>query len=1179
MAMKLKDIFARDITRHINPAVVVGQLDKEHVDQEIREYVFTGDIIGNLFKFINAIANKREGKTGIWISGYYGSGKSHFIKYLFYCLNQATRKEAFENYKEALKHSKDIDELSEVTLSNVQLIENKLDKLEVQEIIFNIDYVSQHIKNNNTITRILFNELNAKRGYNKTNIAVALLIEKRLDQKGQLAAFRDRVKEVVGEEWTSETVTNHIQLKLGKIIDIAAEFDSDIDKETLRTAIKSDRDFTIEELVAELKAYIQTKPDDYRLVFLMDEVSQYIGNNTDLLLNLQTIVEGFGEHLQNKVWVVCTAQQDLSNLVNEAGNRSDGFGKIMGRFETLISLDSQDAAYITQKRVLDKSTEGVKALTQYYKDNKGAIENQFVLGHSLYQGYSDAEQFYLAYPFIPYQFRLISDVFSSFSRVGFVGEGVKNTERAILGITHYTAQKQNQQDIGYFISFDNFFNDNFQSNLTHAARAVLDRARHIDFDTEIKPFAYRVINVLFMVSNLEESISISFPASVENLSLLLLNDVKTVKAELQGKVQEVLDILVDNNIVQVTEGKYRFLDDEGIKIANSVAQTDVNMHVRLKYFYENFIKKSLKPEPSVKLENRNIKVNLAIDEKDESTGGEFKIKFVVYDPTDPEQQALNISANELQININEWLNTNHDFRKDFLQYCRTTKHLEDNRSSATGAKVKTMEEFSQNNIKLLRDLQIRFEKAWGQISYTSGQRVIPAHTIAASNPAARYQEMVSKHLELVYKHHSWSSSFAQSNAELQTAITSSLAMATLDNELNIAEEEVNNRITQLGNEMNLTDIVKSFEKAPYGWKDISTLHIVFNIVRKKHRALYYLNDEMELKQFFDKAINATSRNSIEVKSTKEYNQADIDTFKKSVKNIFVSYNFKAGQVVPEMMADFHDFLKDRLIEANNYKENYEGFPFSNTLKTYYKDLAEIKETKSHEKLMQRLVENSAAIQAHRDAYTSLKDFIDNNFTNYEEIRNYVANEKGNLERLGEEYEDKVREITSYFSAEQHPALDFPTYRKMYKDLKKAKDVWLDQFRTRAVERYNMIFDELTAQSQELEVSGADVLPEREYIINRLKKSTDLNFLDLELYKSDDFRLKYLKALADESNKRQAAESGSDSPKYGSTLETVNISSSFTGKTISTPEEVDQLVEKLKNKLMVELSKNGKIFLK
>ena len=131
-----------------------------------------------------------------------------------------------------------------------------------------------------------------------------------------------------------------------------------------------------------------------------------------------------------------------------------------------------------------------------------------------------------------------------------------------------------------------------------------------------------------MVSNLEEAISISFPPTVENISLLLLNDVKTVKAELQNKVQQVLDILVEENIVQVTEGKYRFLDDEGIKVANTIAQTDVNANTRLKYFYEQLIRKSLKPDSTVKLGNRNIKVNLSIDDKEEATGGEKIIQTV-----------------------------------------------------------------------------------------------------------------------------------------------------------------------------------------------------------------------------------------------------------------------------------------------------------------------------------------------------------------------------------------------------------------------------------------------------------------------------------------------------------------------------------------------------------------------
>lgn len=1177
--MELKEIYLNRIERHINPAVVVGQLDEDQVEQEIREYVFTKDIIGNLFKFINAIANKKEGKTGIWISGYYGSGKSHFIKYLFYCLNKSTRKEAFESYKDAIKNSNQLDELSEITLSNIQLIENKLDKLEVQEIIFNIDYVSPNKKNSNTITKTLLNELNSKRGYNKTNIAAALLIEKRLDRKGLLQAFKDRVKEVVGESWTTETVTNHIQLKLSKIIDIAAEYDSDIDKESLREAIKADRDFTIEELVAELKEYIQTQPEDYRLVFLMDEVSQYIGTNTDLLLNLQTIVEGFGEHLNNKVWVVCTAQQDLSDLVTDTGKKSDGFGKIMGRFETLISLDSQDAAYITQKRVLEKNTEGTRVLTQYYKENKGAIENQFILGHSLYQSYANAENFYLAYPFIPYQFRLISDVFSSFSKVGFVGEGVKNTERAILGITHFTAQKQSKQEVGYFISFDNFFNENLQSNLTHSARAILDRGRKIDFDIDIKHFAYRVINVLFMVSNLEEAISISFPATVENISLLLLNDVKTVKAELQNNVQKVLEILVENNIVQGSEGKYRFLDDEGIKVANTIAQTDVNTNTRLKYFYEQMIRKSLRPESSVKLGNRNIKVNLSVDDKDEATGGDFKIKFVVYDPTDAEQQALSIASNELNININEWFNADKEFKKDFLNYCKTTKYLEDNRSIATGGKVKTLEEFSQNTAKLLKDLQLRFEKAWSTVSFTSAQRVIPANAIGSSNPAARYQEIVNKHLESLYKYQQWSENFAQNNAELQTAISKSLSMPTIDNELDFAENEVNNKITQSGNEMNLSDIVKLFDKAPYGWKDIATLHIVFNIARKKQRALFYLNDEMELSQYYDKAINSSTRNSIEVKSTKEYNQEDIDAFKEAVKNIFVYYSFASGQTVSEMLADFHDFLGKNLIKVNVYKEHYEGFPFSQTLKIYHKRLVEIKEIKSNDKLIQKLLENSTLLQSDRDDFTDLKDFIDNNISSYEEIRKYISTEKSNLDKLGDEYEDRVKEITSYLENEAKPALDFPTYRKMYKDLKKAQEGLLDKFKVYAVETYNEIFDELEAKVKELAVSP-NIIPDRDSVINRLEKSKDLNFLDLELYKKDDFRLRNLKALADEANKKsQVAEDGEDTRKYGSKLETINLSATFVGNTISSEEEVDRLIEKLKNKLMVELNKNGKIFLK
>ena len=76
--MKLKDIYERGLDRKINPAVVVSENDSETIDTEIREYIFTPELIESLYLLLDTVANKRIGKTGIWISGYYGSGEITF---------------------------------------------------------------------------------------------------------------------------------------------------------------------------------------------------------------------------------------------------------------------------------------------------------------------------------------------------------------------------------------------------------------------------------------------------------------------------------------------------------------------------------------------------------------------------------------------------------------------------------------------------------------------------------------------------------------------------------------------------------------------------------------------------------------------------------------------------------------------------------------------------------------------------------------------------------------------------------------------------------------------------------------------------------------------------------------------------------------------------------------------
>lgn len=1175
--MILQNIYEKDITRHINPAVVVSELEENKIEQEIGEYVFTQDIVKNLYKFLNAITNKKEGKTGVWISGYYGSGKSHFIKYLFYCLNKETRVFAFDRFKKALTDLK-LDDLSEVTLSNVQLIQNSLDKTDVNEIIFNVDAVSGTVKNNNTITRILFNQLNAKRGYNTTNIAVALLIEKHFDQKGLFQTFKEKVKEVIGEDWHESKIRDIIRMRLAKVIDIAYELDATIDKDALRNAIKEDQDYRIDELIQELKDYVESKGANHKLIFLMDEVSQYIGGNTDLLLNLQTIVEEIGSKIGNKVWIVCTAQQDLKNLVNNTDRKSEDFGKIMGRFETMISLDSQDAAYITQKRILEKNEEGLKALVPFFKENKGAIENQFVFDHDLYNNYKNAEDFYLSYPFVPYQFRLISDVFQSFSTVGYVGEGVKNTERAILGITHYTAEKQKLNELGYFISFDNFFNDQFSKNLTHAANSILNKALQIQFDGDLKPFADRVIKVLFMISNLTEDTSVNLPATIENLTLLLLNNVNEVKINLQEKVQKVLDILVDKNIIQVSEGKYKFLDDEGIKVANAISDAEVKSNSRLTYFFDSIIKKVVKPDAAINLGNRTIKAELAIDDKILVNGDAFKIKFMVFEAADIHQLAMTVASNELCININHWFHQQNDFKKDFFTYCKTAQYLSDNRASATGTRAKTLEEFHGRNEVLLKDLIIRFEKLFASTPFISNQNVVDASDISSSSPAQRFTDMVAYHIQTLYKNHAWSANFAQSNNDLQEAIKVALIkhLSSLDFELNVAEKEVNSKIEMLGNEVSLAELVKMFEKAPYGWKDLATLHIVFNLAHKKHRQIEYQNEILELKDFYAKAINSRDREAIIIKNLKAYNQEEVAQFKNAVKDIFITLSFANSAEVTELVKQFKEALAVYLKEANQYKEEFAGYPFAKHFNNFHTALREIYETRSEEKVMTLVSSKQKELKAFRDVYVATKEFVDSNFESYNEMRNYVFDNKQNIEKV--DLTDDLQTLIQYFQTEDQPGDSFPIIRKTNKKIKQALENRLTELKAEVIALYEAIFNELDAKKQELNITEPHIIADRATIIGKLEKAKQVSELEISQLKATDFKLDNLKVLQDASAKKVAAEKGETYvPK---TIHTVQISSDIiAGNTIETPEQVDALVEKLRNKLMVELSKNGKIFLK
>lgn len=1167
--MIIETLYDKDITRTINPAVVVSEMEAYYIDQEINEYEFTPGITKNVFKFLNAIATKKEGKTGVWISGYYGSGKSHFIKYLFYSLNNKFKDQAIKRFEDSIKL---LDPLDEPNPSQVESLKRSLNGLDIDEIMFNIDAVADNKDEKERITRVLFKKLNEFRGYNNTNIALALYLEKPLDEKGQFQAFKKKIKASFNENWDGNQI-RFTRRYLDKVIEIAKEFDADIDKESIKASIlDTNQDYTIEAFIKEIQEYLSTKNDNYRLLFLLDEVSQYIGSNTALLLNLQTIVEEIGSQIGTQVWIVCTAQQDLSNLINNTDNKGEDFGKILGRFETMISLESQDAAYITKKRILSKKSEGIGHLNEYYKDYKGAIENQFVFDHDLYENYSDKEDFILTYPFVPYQFRLVSDVFESFSNVGYVGEGVKNTERAILGITHFTANLCKDENVGYFVPFDLFFNEQLEKNLTHHARGILDKAYHID-EVKNNPFARRVVNVLFMVSNLGDVQSINFPATIENISLLIMDAVDTPKMEMQKKVDTVLNILVSKNIIQVAEGKYRFLKEDEIEVAQLIKSSPITNEDRLTYLYDDVIQKVVKPNPNVSFGNRNFKIALKIDDKEIGARGDFNLKFSIYDATDLDQLAHATSSQDMIIGLHDWFKHDKDLAAKVSDYVRTQKYISRNFSAATGSRSETLVNFRETNKLLLKEIKLRFEKKFMETAFISSNQVILANDIKGSTPISRFEEMVMYHMQAVYRKNALANAYASSNNDLLTHAKSRQTQTT--NELTPAEEEVNNKLNLSGEGPVVGDIVKQFEKAPYGWKDISTLDVLLQIAKKGHRRFEWRNEEITLELYAEKSINSRERDAVTVHKEKIHSKDEVINFIKTVND-----DIFAETIVPSSTTDFKEAvttfktkLGPQLMALNRMKEEYETYPFSIHLKRFHTSLSDLYNERNPEKVVEQVTAQKEQLKESRDTFKYIEEFIDYNFKAYEKLVSFTADNKNNLTALDETAQVVADQLMDYVKDDQEPWDRFPQMKKGYKELYDAIKEKIALLKTEVIKTYEAIFSEIDLKKNELGITEANLTASDELVLSKIQKEHEISQLEIYQLKASDFRSENFKNLIDYKAKEDAKKSGKE---YTTSIE-VSLVAEMPPTTIENAEQLDAYISKLRERLMVKLAKNKKIY--
>ena len=559
--MKIQSMFQKDINRDINGVIKVSQDDQASLKQELSEYIITKELRRHFTTFFDnyekAISHPTD-KIGVWISGFFGSGKSHFLKMLSYLLSNqmVDGKSAFEYFADKFD-----DPMMYAAVS-------KCVSIPTESILFNIDIEGPINKDKTAVLRVFAKVFYNHCGFYGEDLKIAKL-ERFIDKQGKTEEFKTAFKAANGDDWT-------------KARDSAAFFEDDI-VDVLQSVMgmsetaarnwfngEENGDMSIKQLVSEIKEYVDGKGKDFRLLFMVDEVGQYIGEDSDLMINLQSLVEEIGDKCRGKVWVMVTSQEAIDSVVKISGN---DFSKIQGRFNTRLSLSSSSVDEVIKKRVLSKTEDADQLLQMVYDKEHAVLKNLFTFNNPILdiKGFTSAAEFSSTFPFVPYQFIVIQKVLAEIRKHGNSGKHLSGGERSMLSGFQEAAQKVQDKDENALVPFYQFY-DTVHTFLESAIRRVIDRCQTAaDNGNGIEQQDVSVLKLLYLVRYIED-----VKANIDNISILMIDDIRTDKIALRASITASLERLLAQNYISRNGDTYAFLTDEEQDIAIDIKNTAVD---------------------------------------------------------------------------------------------------------------------------------------------------------------------------------------------------------------------------------------------------------------------------------------------------------------------------------------------------------------------------------------------------------------------------------------------------------------------------------------------------------------------------------------------------------------------------------------------------------------------------
>jgi hypothetical protein len=1163
--MLLQSLFKKDINRSIE--TVIKADDRDNILQEVEEYVVTNEISKKLTDFFESY-NNFDGINGVWISGFFGSGKSHLLKILSYVLENITHN---GKHLGELFANKVVDDAK---LKGDILAGTRIDS---ESILFNIDQQAQITSkaDANAILEVFYKVFYDHLGFYGFRSHVAEF-ELWLHKEGKYETFKEVFETKNGKPWLRARVDYIDPLVSDAIMEACGKvFNTDPSKyEDILDKYDERQKFSIEDFAEKVNDYIKTKSKGFRLNFFVDEIGQYIADNTKLMLNLQTIAESLATRCKGQSWIIVTSQEDLERIVgDDKAIQSNDFSKIIGRFRIRIPLTSANVDEVIEKRLLEKNSDAEAVLNKIWmseKDNLATILSFSEAGvqFKFYKGESD---FIAKYPFISYQFDLFQQCIKALSRHNaFQGKHSSVGERNMLGTFQEVLKHVEKKDARSFISYDKLF-----EGIRATIKGEIQNAVTLAEKQLANQLAIRILKALFLVKYYD-----SFKTTRRNIATLLIDSMDVDLKEHEKAIGEALNILEQQTYVHRNGDVYEYLTDDEKDIEDEIKATDIDSGQLTIFFNEVIFDEIIRDNRIKYIENKqDFEFSRKVDGISFSREKELTLEIVTpnSDNYDNEAYFTGQSLGNQALAIFK-LPADDLLIKDTRLLIKTDKYIKQTQSTTNKDSVKRiLFEKAQQNQERRRQLITSLKSLLSSSTvYLNGT----IHNIGSSQDGKTkvinvFQDLV----RLAYDKLKLLGNINFDEAQLKLIMRSKQddLFGNDDNTISQAEGEVLQLIQrrkQRNDRTSLSELKEFFSKKRYGWATMAIWCVTARLYKRGKIEARQDSTILDDNQFLDALMNNRSLSNTLVYPQIDFNQTQVKKLKDFYQSLFNESNpFTEPK---EIAAQFKQKAQDELAYVKGLIVNQSQYKFLASLESLDKMLGNLI-AMDYATLINSVNEyEDKVLNAKDDVLDPIKRFMNGDQKRiYDTAQTLITGNQSNFDYIDSQEKSILAETLASnapfkgdMMRKTKEAVDTLKY-KLQQKIEEEKVTTLSIINQKAEAICsNYEYKQLTLSHQN------EVLQPFHVLSKNVKEQTFIANIRLAKSQAGDLYTEQLNKIVELATPKETVVS-EPSPQY---VKSSNLRVNFDKHELKTEADVEEYVEAVKNAYLEQIRKNRKITL-